>query len=518
MHEHSSIIQRASVRLGSRDSHRGSGHIQRPSRFSVVGLGDRAVEEAKDRISAAIKNTGYVSPKQKNQKVVISLAPANVRKEGPSFDLAMAVAYLSAAGDLDLEYEDRLFLGELSLDGDVRRVNGLLPILIQAAARGFTTAFVPKDNAEEAWLAQGIITYAVSSLREVIDHISRKKPLEPLGSHTIAEKHEVDVGQDMSSIRGNETAKRALEIAAAGAHNIILYGPPGTGKTMLAQSFPSILPPLSYEQSVEVTSIHSAARVLSKGLVTRPPFRSPHHTSSAISILGGGNVPHPGEITLAHRGVLFLDEFTEFDRGVIEALRQPLEDRSITVARAKGSVTFPAQCIFIASMNPCPCGKGKEGGCACPPHILAAYRRRISAPILDRMDLWVNVTKIDYEKLAAEEPTGESSADIRGRVAQARIIQERRFADTDAGGDSGIADRAKRYFNSEMSARDMEILAKIKDEARETLRISAERFRLSGRAFHRVIKVARTIADMAASEKISKEHILEALQYRQKMA
>jgi len=476
--------------------------------FSVVGLGDRAVEEAKDRVSAAIKNTGYVSPKQKNQKVVISLAPADVRKEGPSFDLAMAVAYLSAAGDLEFEYEGKIFLGELSLEGSVRKVSGILPILVQTAANGFTTAFVPKDNAEEASLARNIIVYPVSSLRDLIDHLSRTRRLEPTEPRSDVTEEERPAGLDMSAVRGNETAKRGLEIAAAGAHNIILYGPPGTGKTMLAQSFASILPPLSYEQSVEVTSIHSAARVLPSGLITRPPFRAPHHTASNISILGGGSTPRPGEITLAHRGVLFMDEFPEFDRDVIEALRQPLEDRAITVTRVKGSVTFPAQCILIASMNPCRCGKGKEGGCTCPPHIMEAYRRRISAPVLDRIDLWVNINKVDYEKLAAIHSTEEDSTTIRGRVAVARATQAERFQKSDA---------KEKYFNSEMDAGDIEKFAFLADDARKILRLSAERLKFSGRAFHRVIKVARTIADLAGSKTILKEHVLEALQYRQKM-
>jgi magnesium chelatase family protein len=489
--------------------------------FSVVGLGDRAVEEAKDRVSAAIKNTGYVSPKQKNQKVVISLAPADIRKEGPSFDLAMAVAYLSAAGDLELEYEGKLFQGELSLEGSIRRVNGLLPILIQAAAKGFTTAFVPKDNADEASLARGIIVYAVSSLREVIDHLSRTRRLEPVEPRSAVIEENPPERLDMSLVRGNETAKRGLEIAAAGAHNIILYGPPGTGKTMLAQSFISILPPLSYEQSVEVTGIHSAARALPNGLITRPPFRAPHHTASAISILGGGTSPHPGEITLAHRGVLFMDEFPEFDRNVIDALRQPLEDRVITVARVKGSVTFPAQCLLIASMNPCRCGKGKDNGCTCPPHILEAYRRRISAPILDRIDLWVNVNKVDYEKLAARHSTEESSATIRARVAAARAVQAERFSQkcAEESGNNDVFRKnpvGKKYFNSEMDAKAIENLALLEDDARKLLRLSAERLKFSGRAFHRVIKVARTIADLAGSKTILKVHALEALQYRKK--
>jgi magnesium chelatase family protein len=415
----------------------------------------------------------------------------------------MAVAYLCAAGDLEFEYEGKIFLGELSLEGNARKVSGILPILVQTAKKGFTTAFVPKDNTEEASLARDIIVYPVSSLRDIIDHLSHKRRLEPIEPRASIPEKGPPTGPDMSAVRGNETAKRGLEIAAAGAHNIILYGPPGTGKTMLAQSFASILPPLSYEQSVEVTGIHSAARVLPSGLITRPPFRAPHHTASNISILGGGSTPHPGEITLAHRGVLFMDEFPEFDRDVIEALRQPLEDRAITVTRVKGSFTFPAQCILIASMNPCRCGKGKEGGCTCPPHIMEAYRRRISAPVLDRIDLWVNINKVDYEKLAAVHSTEEDSATIRGRVTVARAIQAERF-------------KGKKYFNGEMDAGDIEKLAYLEDDARKVLRLSAEKLEFSGRAFHRVIKVARTIADLAGSEKILKEHVLEALQYRKK--
>ncbi len=485
--------------------------------FSIVGLGDRAVEEAKDRVSAAIKNTGFVSPKQKNQKVVISLAPADVRKEGPGFDLAMAVAYLAAAGDLDLDYEGKLFLGELSLEGTIRNVHGLLPVLVQAAAQGFTTAFVPMDNAIEASLAKDIIIYGARSLREVIDHLSRKRRLEQIVPAPEAGEDDAPSGIDMSVIRGNETAKRGLEIAAAGAHNILLYGPPGTGKTMLAHAFTSILPPLSYEQSVEVTSIHSAARILPQGLIVRSPFRAPHHTASAISILGGGQSPHPGEITLAHRGVLFLDEFPEFDRKVVEALRQPLEDREITVARAKGSVTFPAQCILIASMNPCRCGTTTEGGCVCPAHLREAYRRRISAPVMDRIDLWVNVNKVDYEKLAAREASGESSGVIRARIAAARALQAERLRKIGAGKKhAGKNEDAVKYFNSEMSADDIENGSHLKDDARTALRLSAERFGFSGRAFHRAIKVARTIADLAGSKDILKEHVLEALQYRRK--
>jgi magnesium chelatase family protein len=471
--------------------------------FSIVGLGDRSVEEAKDRVSAAIKNTGFISPKQKNQKVVISLAPADVRKEGSSFDLAIAMAYLKGSGDIDFEFEHTLFLGELSLEGGVRKVNGLLPILIQASKNGFTTAFVPYDNYREATLAKGIIIYAARSLREVIDHIERVKKLSPVSPDDLIHEISYPLEHDISLIKGNESAKRAIEIAVAGCHNVILYGPPGTGKTMLAQSIRSIIPSLSYEQSIEVTSIHSVARTLNDGLIRYPPFRSPHHTASAISILGGGTSPHPGEISLAHRGVLFLDEFPEFDRQVIEGLRQPLEEKIITVSRARGNITFPAQCILVASMNPCRCGKGKDAGCTCKPHSIEAYRRRISAPILDRIDIWIPVNKVDYEKLSNNTRNNDTQL-IRERIVQARKIQLKRFD-------------GKKYFNSEMNALDIEKLSFLENEAKAVLTISAERLNLSGRAFHRIIKVARTIADMEPSIYIKKPHVLEALQYRQKM-
>ena len=478
--------------------------------FSIVGLGDRAVIEAKDRISAAIKNTGFISPKQKNQKVIISLAPADMHKEGPSFDLAMTIAYLAAAGDIELDPERKLLLGELSLEGNLRKVTGILPMLCQAPAHGFTSAFIPKDNETEASLAQGITIYAVRSVQEVIGHLTGSVRLTPILQGIITpDDTGKSTGQssDMSDIRGNETAKRGLEIAAAGAHNIIMCGPPGTGKTMLAHGFSSILPDLSYEHAVEVTCVHSAADILAQGLITKPPFRAPHHTASYPAVIGGGSIPRPGEITLAHRGVLFLDEFPEFDRSVIEALRQPLEERSVTISRARATLTFPAQCILIASMNPCPCGLGKDHGCTCPEHVFKAYRRRLSGPIMDRIDIWATVAKVDYEKLSARHVSSENSITIRSRVSKARSRQYKRFKE------KGIS----LCYNSEMGAREIEICSILSDDARSTLKLSAEKMGLSGRAFHRVIKVAQTIADLAASDLVEKGHILEALQYREKI-
>jgi len=478
--------------------------------LAIVGLGDRAVTEAGDRVSAAIKNSGYVSPRQKNQKVIVSLAPADVRKEGPAFDLSIALSYLLAAGDIEFDPEKILFLGELSLEGRVRKVAGVLPILCQAPGRGFTRAFVPSENAEEASLAGGITAYAVSSLCEAVSFLSGDKEPKPVKSSDIFRRRDRGAPEnlDMRSIRGNETAKRGLMIAAAGAHNVLLYGPPGTGKTMLARSFPSILPPLSREEAIEVTGIHSAARALAGALILDPPFRSPHHTASYPAVVGGGSFPKPGEITLAHRGVLFLDELPEFDRSVLEALRQPLEERTITISRARGSVAFPAQCILIASMNPCPCGKPRDNGCTCSAKDLRSYRRRVSGPIMDRLDIWVNVNKVDYDKLAARTADAEPSTAIRAKVVAARAIQEERFRR------HGIDKRC----NGEMDATDIERLVVMEEDVRRTMAEAAKKLSLSGRAFHHVIKVARTIADLSDEEALKGPHILEALQYRQKIA
>lgn len=476
--------------------------------FSIVGLGDKAIEESKDRISAAIKNSGYVSPKQKNQKVVISLAPADIKKEGPSFDLGMALAYLCSSGDINFDPSNKIFLGELSLEGSIRKISGVLPLTRGVKESGFKEIFIPLENAEEAALVKGVDIYPVSNLNQIINHLSFKAGSRIYKQKATRTNDDITKYQnDFNIIKGQEIAKRALEIAAAGGHNIGMYGPPGTGKTMLAKAFQSILPKLKYEEILEVTGIHSIAKILDRPFITEPPFRSPHHTSSYPSLVGGGSFPKPGEITLAHRGVLFLDEFPEFDKKVIEALRQPLEDHHITISRAKGSLTFPAQCIVIASMNPCPCGYGKERGCTCSDRDISNYNKRISGPIVDRIDMWVSVSKVDYDKLSDSSKSNEGSVTIKERVEACRKIQSKRFNKFKI---------KNKILNSEMNVSDIEKCIRLDKEVKELLKSSTERLGLSARAYHRIIKLAQTIADLENSQNIRKEHILEALQYRQK--
>ena len=482
--------------------------------FTVVGLPDKAVEESRDRVSAAIKNSDFKSPKVKNQKVVISLAPADLKKEGPVFDLGIALAYLLSCDDIEFNPEGKLFLGELSLDGYLRKINGVLPIVLEAKRQGFEEVYLPKENAEEGALIDGIKIYGVDSLREVIEHLDEKhppaggenkliKPTEKTEVNLKKEEHLVDFGD----IKGQERAKRGLEIAAAGGHNIAMYGPPGTGKTMLAKAFCHILPELCFDDALETTSIHSIAGTLSETLMTKPPFRTPHHTSSHVAIVGGGTIPKPGEITLAHRGVLFLDEFPEFERRVVEALRQPLEDRVISISRAKGTALFPASFILVAAMNPCPCGNfGSTKKCICTPIVLERYKRKISGPIIDRIDLWIEVANISHEKLS-EKGSGYKESEVkRQNIMRAREIQKQRF--------DGIKRNIKT--NSEMSSKDLSQLVELKDEVQKVLNDAARNMDLSPRAYHRVIKLSRTIADLDESEEIKEGHILEALQYRPK--
>ncbi|MCC7160604.1 YifB family Mg chelatase-like AAA ATPase [Candidatus Nomurabacteria bacterium] len=485
--------------------------------FNVVGLPDKAVDESKDRVSGAIKNSGFQSPKAKNQKIIVSLSPADLKKEGPFFDLAIAVSYMLASGDIKFDSEKKIFLGELGLDGALRRIRGALPLVQEAKRLGFEEIYLPKENAVEAALIDGIKIFGAETLTEVVNHIDENKNkinknLEnkkiPVQPQTKIIYNKETKGADFSDIRGQEGAKRGLEIAAAGGHNIAMYGPPGTGKTMLARAFSQLLPDLNLEEVLEITGIHSIAGATRGELVCSPSFRAPHHTSSYVSIIGGGTFPKPGEVTLAHRGVLFLDEFPEFEKRVIESLRQPLEDNIVSISRAKGTAIFPSNFILVAAMNPCPCGNAgnKQKACICKPSDLDRYKRKLSGPIIDRIDLWVSVGNVDYKKLGGEG-AGEKSEKIKERVIKAREIQKNRF---------------KKFgksitTNSEMSVKDLGTMVPLTGKVRDMLDDSAERLSLSARAYHRVIKIARTIADLENSENVEENHILEAIQYRPKV-
>lgn len=488
--------------------------------FSIVGLPDKAVEEAKDRISAAIKNTGFCSPKQKNQKVTILLAPADIKKEGTLFDVPMAIGYLIAKKLLPAKVDGKLFIGELSLDGSVRAVDGILPIIREAKRAGFEEAYVPHENVREAALIGGITIFGIENLFSLVAHLTEKDIMPDEDSPFVQKRKMKPAPQtpfevatreyqvDFADVKGQRTAKRGLEIAAAGGHNIAMWGPPGTGKTLLAKAFISILPPLDIEEALEVTGIHSIAGTLQEPLITYPPLRAPHHTASYVALVGGGSTPKPGEITLAHRGVLFLDEFPEFDRRVIDALRQPLEDRIVTVSRAKGSAQFPANFTLIAAMNPCPCGnRGVKGkNCSCAGHEIDRYKRKISGPIVDRIDLWTEVSTVEHERLTEGRGTEEASGEIRKRVATARKKSEERYK------------RLSLPFkmNSEVGARDIAAAIPLSDEVKKTLNLAAKKHDLSARSYHRLIKLARTVADLEGHENVLESDLMEALQYRPK--
>jgi len=475
--------------------------------FQIVGLPDAAVKEAKERICLAIKNSGYLPPQRSRRRVIVNLAPADLKKQGPAYDLPMAVAFLLASRQLSIENpDDLLFAGELSLEGKVRPINGILSIASMAKEEKFRVLFLPEENVSEAALIKGLEIIPVKSLGQLIRHLKGEEAIAPAVPTKASKFYQaIDSEADMAHVKGQEQTKRALEIAAAGGHNLLMVGPPGAGKTLLARSFSSILPHLSLKESLEVTRIFSAAGQLSDNqpLITIRPFRSPHHTASTISLVGGGSFPKPGEVTLAHRGVLFLDEFPEFPRHFLESLRQPLEDGVVTISRASASLTFPAKFILLAAMNPCPCGRlGSVEPCLCSSGQISKYQRKISAPLLDRIDLYLEVPAVSYEKLASQD-LAESSEIIRQRVTKARNIQQKRFAK-----------EKDIIINAEMNPRQIKKHCPLNQENQDLLKRAMFNLRLSARAYHRVIKLARTIADLESSENIQSNHLAEALQYR----
>ena len=474
----------------------------------IVGLPDAAVQESRERVQTAVKNAGLNFPRH---RIVVNLAPASVRKEGPAYDLPIALGVMVLAGFLPHEaLENTMVVGELSLDGTVRHTRGVLPMAAAARANGFKRMFVPQADAGEAALIPDLEVYPVKSLADLYAHLSGRRLIAPYHAENM-ELEPVLVPTDFSEIKGQEHVKRALEVAAAGGHNVLMVGSPGAGKTLLARAMPSILPEMSIEESLDVTRIYSVADQLPAGtpLIRHRPFRAPHHTISHAGLVGGGNIPKPGEISLAHRGVLFLDEFPEFGTRVLEVMRQPMEDKVVTISRAKGSLTFSANFQLIAAMNPCPCGfyGDSQKPCACATPVVTKYQKRISGPLLDRIDIHIEVPRVDYEKLSGDR-IGESSESIRARVQAARDIQLKRFSKN---GSSDI------ICNGDMRIGEIRQFCKLQDEGQSLMRAAMSQLNLSARAYHRILKLARTIADLAACEEIQSVHLAEALPYRPKL-
>ncbi len=471
--------------------------------FDIVGLPDASVKESKERVRSAISNSGF---KFTNGKITVNLAPAFAKKEGPAFDLAIAVAYLSALGQINYENAQKyVFIGELGLDGKVRTVNGLLPLIISARELGYTHFIIPKGNSKEASFIGEISCFAFEDLSDVSSFLSGNIQMEPIKYQEWKYNGQGSFGEDLSRVKGQYAAKRALEIAVSGGHNILMVGPPGSGKTMLAKCVPSILPELTKEEALEITKIHSVAGVLdlNKGIVTNRPFRSPHHTASTVALTGGGRDARPGEISLAHNGVLFLDELPEYQRNTLESLRQPLEDGVITVARAASTVEYMANFILVASMNPCPCGNygSKDLECTCSPSMISKYMKKISGPLLDRIDLKIDVDRVSFYDLK-DQSKEETSAEVRARVNAARKIQLERFAGE------------KIYCNAKMSSKLIRKYCELDEMGEALIKNAFDKFHLSMRGYNRILKVARTIADLEASENIQVEHVAEAISFR----